>query len=226
MSKINKLLTCFSAAAAMGALVTPVVVNAATQCVDGSTCSESDDFTTTVNVSDMISVQFKSISESGTKTLNCTDNATSSQSCSGDTQSTYTTLLPGSSNITNNTSSAYTEIRVSTNSPAGYILTLADTDTTINLTTGGGASINAINSKPVGTSNPGWAISLNGTGWQIMKASNQTPITVKANNPTASGTMTQTIQNDLSTVYYGYAASSTQAPGIYTDTIIYTATTQ
>ncbi|MBQ3325738.1 hypothetical protein IJG79_01135 [Candidatus Saccharibacteria bacterium] len=228
MSKTNKLIAGVSALAALSALSMPLVASADTQCVDGETCSESDSFTATVNVSDMISVEFKSISEIGTKTLNCNSlNQTgTSDGCTGDAQSTYTTLLPGSSNITDNTSSAYTELRVSTNSPAGYILTLLDTDTIINLTTSGGAAINAINSKPVGTSNPGWAVSVNGAGWQIMKASNQTPITVKLNNPTASGTMTQTITNDLSTVYYGYATSSTQAPGLYTDTIIYTATTR
>lgn len=227
MSKINKLLAGASALATTGALFVPFVANAAVQCETGVTCQESDDFTTTINVADVLAVEFKSTSEAGTKTRNCQATGGAAQTCTGDAQSTYTTLLPGSSNVTDNTSSARTELRVTTNATAGYIATLLDSDTTINLTTTGGAAINAINSKPVGTSNPGWAVSVDGAGWQIMKASNQTPITIKSHNPTSgSSTMTSTIQNELTTVYYGYAATSTQAPGTYTDTVVYTITTQ
>ncbi len=226
MPKIKNYFKCLSAIVVLSVLFSPFIVNAATQCEPGQECKESSNLDTTVNISEMLSVEFKSISEIGTKTLVCNtlNQSSTSDGCTGDTQSTYTILLPGSSNIVNNTSSARTELRVSTNSPSGYILTLADTDTTINLTSNDGHTINAINSKPVGALNPGWAISINGNGWQIMKASNETPITVKVNDPMASGSMTQTVTNDLSTVYYGYAASSTQAPGLYSDTVIYTAT--
>ncbi len=236
MSKIKKVIVGTSVLAGLSVLSIPALSYADTQCVTGTTCSESATLDTTINVAEMISVQFISYSGASSVTKNCNsqDQTESSDGCTGADQIASSTLLPGTSNVANNSSSAYTELRVSTNAPGGYILTLIDADENTSLVNTAGDVISAINSQPVGTSNPGWAVSINGTGWQIMKHNKssdntitaETPITVKTNNPSTSGTTSTTISNDLSTVYYGIATSSAQPIGIYTDIVEYTATTQ
>lgn len=235
MSRMRTILAGLSVAAGLGIASFPVFVSAVTECETGVDCRESGDMFTTVTLSDVISMRIVSHSDSATTTTTCNslDKTPSSDGCTGDEQSTLTNLLPNDSNITGNTSTAYSYVYVSTNSPNGYTLTLIDTDENTNLVNAAGQTISAINSTPVAGSNPGWAVAVNGGSWQIMKHNKnssgtipaETPITVKTNVPTSSGTMTSLITDDQSTVYYGYATSSTQATGLYTDTIEYTATT-
>lgn len=228
MSKYKTLVAGLGALAGLGVMIVPAGVMALTECEEGETCSESASVNAVVTLNDVISMRIVSYSDGETTTSDCvSDTSVAGYTCTGDSQVATTSLLPNSTNVTDNTSSAYSQIYVSTNSRSGYILTLIDTDEVINLTSGNN-TIQAIDTKPaVGT--PGWAVYANGS-WQIMKRNKnaagttaaETPITVKTGTPTASAN----IVNDLSTVYYGYATSSTQPAGTYTDSILYTATVQ
>lgn len=142
----------------------------------------------------------------------------------GDNNEVHTTLLPASADTT----TMYTNVYVTTNCGSGYTLTLIDSDNNNNLSTAT-ASIAPISSLPVASTNPGWAIHIDGdvdsnTGadiWRAMPASTGSAITVKNYTPLTPSTVTE----DLSKVTYGVATSSDQATGTYTDTVVYTATT-
>ncbi len=236
MSKMKRMVASVVVATSFCLAGLPLMVFAETACTDGVQCSENDDLNVTINVSSMISMRLVSYSELTPMTMNCdsTQKTSTSDGCSGSQQQTLTTLLPSSSNVTDNTSTAYTRVYVSTNSPSGYVLTLIDADENTNMVNGSGATISAINQKPVATTTPGWAVSVDGNGWQRMKHNSntagtivaETPITVTSYNPTASSTMSALVSDRLSTVYYGYATSSSQATGQYVDTVEYTATAQ
>ena len=121
----------------------------------------------------------------------------------------------------------YTEAFVSTNSLGGYSLSLSDSDTTNALTVSAtGDTIAAINSEPVGGTNPGWAIAIDDdvqgwvSAWYQVPISSATALTLKTHTPSPAAV---TIDSRTK-VTYGVAASSSQPTGIYTDTVVYTAT--
>lgn len=193
----------------------------------------SADLPVNLVVNDVISMTIKSYSGS-TPTLNGTtecayDDSIDDYSCvtTGE-QKVYTTISPGQ--VDNTT--MYSDIFVSTNSTAGYTLKLIDADEVTSLTSNEGYTISTISSEP-STSNPGWAVTVTDggvtSGWQAMPNNASatdpdivagTPITV-ANYTPATKVVTN---NRQSTVHYGVAAKSDQVTGIYTDTVIYTAT--
>ncbi len=152
------------------------------------------------------------------KTLDIDINVANVISMTLDHNSTSTTILPNSADLT----AMFTNIYVSTNSPEGYTLTLADSDNNANLQTAFGATIAPISSEPVGGSNPGWAVRIDGEStWRAMPIqSSSSVITVKNYSPSPKAVTV----NDHSEVFYGVAASSDQATGTYTDTVTYTAT--
>ena len=220
MSKIKKLALGLGLAAGFGAAILPLTTYA-------DNISSSANLDIEVNIATVISMTLESHSAAGTMTLVCNSadvvidentGAVTDDGCDGDEQEVSTTLLPNGADTT----SMYTNIYVSTNSGSGYTLTLTDTDNNTNLQTPAGDTISPINVLPVGGSNPGWAIQVDGeSSWQAMPANNSvSPIVVKNYSPDPAATVT----NDLSKVTYGVAASSDQATGIYTDTVTYTAT--
>ena len=152
------------------------------------------------------------------KTLDIDINVANVISMTLDHNSTNTTILPNSADLT----TMFTNIYVSTNSPEGYTLTLADADNNANLQTAFGATIAPISSEPAGGSNPGWAVRIDGEStWQAMPTqSSGNVITVKNYSPSPKAVTV----NDHSEVFYGVAASTNQATGTYTDTVTYTAT--
>lgn len=206
MSKIKSVIAGLGIITALGVAIVPMSTYADEETVAGET-------TITANIYDGISMRLVSSDATGSRSITC--NSLSSPNCSGEDQYVSTTILPGQADTT----SMYTDIYVSTNNVSGYTLTLIDSDAINALSTSSGSTISAISSEPVGTTNPGWAIIIDGeSSWRQVPISTGTAITVKTYQPS------DVTIDDHSKVTYGVAATDTQDPGIYTDTIVYTAT--
>ena len=212
MSKIKSIIAGLSVVAGLGAAVLPMSAYAA------DTTGETK---VTVTINAVISMSLESFYGGSTHgVLVCSSQA--SPECSGTEQEVRTTLYPNQADLT----SMYTDIKVTTNSLAGYNLTMIDSDDDNSLSTTGGDTIAAINTTPVAGTAPGWAVSIDGgTTWQQVPAAHNaqsqpnTPITIKS-----PGTSSSVYTNDPSTVNYGVATSTSQAAGVYTDTVTFTAT--
>ena len=188
--------------------------------LDNPTPPTPGESTITANVDEVISLRLVSTGSLNDKTLTCRSEA--DPNCSGEEQLVNTTLLPSQDDKT----SMYTEAYVSTNSLAGYTLVLSDSDTTNALTTASTEdTIAAINREPVGGTYPGWAIAIDDDDANWAGSWYQVPISTAAALPlkTSSNPGAVTI-NARTKVTYGVASSSSQAPGTYTDTVVYTAT--
>ncbi|MBQ3309667.1 hypothetical protein IJG78_03255 [Candidatus Saccharibacteria bacterium] len=212
MSKTNKILAGFGVATALGIAISPLAVFA-----DDPTTVDGE---TTINaiIEEVISMSL--VSSDSAYSYDC--NSATTPNCSGTAQSASTNILPSQADTT----SMYTIATVNTNSVSGYNLTLADSDTNNALTATAG-TIAAIASEPVGGTNPGWAIAVDKasqTGtitWLQVPISTAAPLTIKSHHPSPAAVTV----NDVTTVTYGVAASSSQPTGTYTDTVVYTATT-
>ncbi|RYF72754.1 MAG: hypothetical protein EOO39_11610 [Cytophagaceae bacterium] len=134
-------------------------------------------------------------------------------------------------------SSSSDSVQVSTNNATGYTLTLADSDATTSLASGS-------NTIPAhtGTQASPTALATNRWGYRVVNVggfgaaayngeSNITsssstwagmPATGAANTIKTTAT---TASGDLTTVWYGVRATSSQPAGTYTGTVTYTATT-
>jgi hypothetical protein len=170
-----------------------------------------------------------------TATANTTINATIAATISISSSSTVAIgLVPTSGGVV---SSASDTITVSTNNTLGYILTLADTDTNNKLVSG----TNNINAH-AGTQGAPTALAANTWGYRVVNVGGfgATAYTAETNNasststwagmPTSAAPVTlkttaTTAASDITTVWYGVKATTSQPNGIYTDTVTYTATT-
>ena len=126
-------------------------------------------------------------------------------------------ILP---NAVSNDSTFKSTITVFTNATAGYTLTLKDSDGTTALTNGSN-TIPATESTTLsaGTAAWGYKVGSEATDWLAVPASTGTAANIKTDGASvAAGETTE--------VYYGVATAATQATGLYTDTIVYTATTK
>lgn len=214
MSKIKRVIAGLGVATGFGIAILPMAAFA------DDPAPVTGESTITANINDVISMRLISTGSSGNKTLECRSEA--NPNCSGQDQLVATTLLPSQDDKT----SMYTEAYVSTNSLGGYDLSLSDSDTTNALTASTTQdTIVAINREPVGGTYPGWAIAIDDDNdnwdesWYQVPVSTATTLTLKSIiNP---GVVTI---NDRTKVTYGVAATSTQATGIYTDTVVFTAT--
>lgn len=169
------------------------------------------------------------------QTASTTVNATVGSVISISTSSTVTLgLTPTAGGVV---SSASDTVSVSTNNANGYALTLADSDATTNLVSGGNtiAAHTGTQASPTALANNTWGyrvVNVGGFGASAYSAeTNNTssastwagvpatgsPNTIKTTASTASG--------DTTTVWYGVKANSSKANGTYTDTVTYTATT-
>ncbi len=232
MLKIQRLAATLGIAASFSAVFLPMTTFA-----DELTATDTLDVQ--VNVAPIISMRLESHSAIGTRTTTCdsrnivvdeqtgevTDDgcvdADVDDDGIGDNNEVRTTLLPASADTT----SMYTNIYVTTNSGSGYTLSLIDSDNNNSLSTGT-YTIAPISSLPVASTNPGWAIHIDGDQaqgvdvWRAMPAAGSSAIIVKNYQATR-----QTVTEDLSKVTYGVATSNDQGSGTYTDTVVYTATT-
>ena len=220
MSKIKRVIAGLGVAAGFGVAILPVAAFADDD-PEATTPETSGETVITANVNDVISLRLVSSGSAGNKTLICASNT--NPTCSGQEQLASTTILPSQDDKT----SMYTEAFVSTNSLGGYSLSLSDYDTTNALTVSAtGDTIAAINSEPVGGTNPGWAIAIDDdaqgwvSAWYQVPISTATALTLKTHTPSPAAV---TIDSRTK-VTYGVAASSSQPTGIYTDTVVYTAT--
>ncbi len=212
MSKTNKILAGFGVATALGIAISPLAVFA-----DEPTTVDGE---TTINaiIEEVISMSL--VSSDSANSYDC--NSAPTPNCTGTDQSASTNILPSQADTT----SMYTIATVNTNSVNGYNLTLADSDTNNALVAPTG-TIAAIASEPVGGTNPGWAIAVDKasqTGtitWLQVPISTAAPLTIKSHHPSPAAVTV----NDVTTVTYGVAASSSQPTDTYTDTVVYTATT-
>ncbi len=136
--------------------------------------------------------------------------------------SSWISLLPNAVANGNDTNGFKSTINVYTNAHSGYTLKVKDADATLALTKVGStetiAALAADGSLSAGT--PAWGYkvdtaSTDGTGYKAITAAD-VDVKTKA-TPTSGGEET--------IVYYGVATAATQATGVYTDTITYTATT-
>lgn len=208
MSKIKSVIAGLGAVTALGVAVAPLAAYAD---------EVTNPNTVTAVIAPVLSMRMVSSGSTGDKTLTCDSN--NNPVCSGQDQVASTTILPGQAD----TSSMYTDIYVSTNVLAGFTLTLKDSDNNNNLQTTGGDTIAPISSEPVGSTNPGWAVKIDdGSTWYAVPAANAgSSVSVKNHQPSPAA-----VSVDVhSKVTYGVAASSSQATGIYRDTVTYTATT-
>ena len=233
MSKIKTLSIGLGVVAGLTAAILPMSAYA-----DGEPSAKAA-VDVNVNVATVISMTLDTYSQTAaggsTGTLTCDSTAIvtddpetpdvdeSNDGCTGTEQVTAINILPNTADLT----TMYTDAYVSTNSAAGYTLTLIDSDDVTALTNAADDTIAAINETPVAGTKPGWAVSIDaGTTWQKMpkNAGQSTPaetaIIVENYTPNPAATSA----SRKSTVNYGVATSSTQPTGTYTDTIIYTAT--
>ena len=189
-----------------------------------------------LQVNDVIGMTIMSYS-SITPTLNGTtecftdENETAGYSCTTTgNQEVRTNLLPSQVDTT----TMYSDILVSTNSTSGYTLELIDSDDVTSLTNAAGNTIVAVNSEPT-ASNPGWAIYTTDTTatspstWlAVPRNASTTDPTITAGTPIMIANYTpatSVVTNGRqSTVRYGVATAADQAVGVYSDTVVYTAT--
>lgn len=122
-------------------------------------------------------------------------------------------------------------LKVSTNNPKGYKLTVADADadTALVHTTSPTVKIPALSATgDLASGTAGWGIQVNEaypgtavstTQWTPMVKNNETAIVVRN-----SGALSSAVSNQETIVKYGVATAAGQASGSYSDTISYTAT--
>ncbi len=158
------------------------------------------------------------------------------------TSSSYAHLLPnsavtgdrGTNNATNDFGSTIT---VYTNSKSGYTVTLQDADDDASLvsTTDTNDTIPTGTTIAAGTS--GWAFKggksssvsndvytfTDRSAWTAIPDTTETEVVVYGSN---SDTYADETHGDQFIINYGVSTSSDQATGLYTDTIVYTATTK
>ncbi|MDO4987170.1 MAG: hypothetical protein Q4E46_02550 [Candidatus Saccharibacteria bacterium] len=145
--------------------------------------------------------------------------------------SSYASLLPNSVLNGNDDNGFKSTIKVYTNNKSGYTLNVKDADSTLALskiTTGEDPTVNA--TIPAGTESEGSFSLVAGTaawGYKVDTASadNSGYKAITASDVLVKTKTSKTSNGEETKVYYGVATSSDQAAGVYTDTIIYTATT-
>ena len=158
-------------------------------------------------------------------TINGQDVSTYEVDTATKASSSYLSILPNTRTEGNDTNNFKSTITVYTNSTSGYALTVKDSDTDTDLDRITTAQDTTADSIPASATfaagaNAGWAYKVGSEGsWTAIVASDaQTPGSIKS-------TDTKTTGGDASVVYYGVATKADQATGVYTDTIVYTATT-
>lgn len=139
-------------------------------------------------------------------------------------------------------SSASDTVTVSTNKTNGYNLSVADSDATTTLASGGNsfAAHSGTKTAPTALANNTWGfavatgttgIGTNGFDASYSAETNNVSSTSKWAGMPASGsgmmikTTAAPATNDTTTVWYAAKATSSQPNGVYTDTVTYTATT-
>lgn len=126
-------------------------------------------------------------------------------------------------------------VSVSTNNTTGYNLTLSDSDTNTNLVSGANniAAHNGTYATPTTLTGNSWGYAVAGGNFSASytaEPSNPSSTTKWAGVPSSASpqqlkTTAATASADQTTVWYGVRATASQAAGVYSDTVTYTATT-
>lgn len=133
-------------------------------------------------------------------------------------------------------SSASDSVVVNTNNATGYMLTLADGDANVNLSSGGNTigAHSGTQASPTALAANKWGYAVANTGGfdgSYSAETNNTSSVSKWAGMPAIGSPTQLkntsgiATNDTTIVWYGVKATSAQPNGTYSDTVTYTATT-
>lgn len=174
------------------------------------------------------------IASAATQSANTTISASIGSAISVTTSGTVSvSLVPTSDGVV---SSASDTVTVNTNNEAGYTLTLADSDTNTNLVSGSNniAAHAGTYAAPTALGNNTWGYAVEGGAFDASYApeTNAGSSTTKwAGMPSSAApqqlrSTSSTATNDITTVWYGVKATSSQPNGTYTDTVTYTATTK
>lgn len=175
------------------------------------------------------------VASAASQTANTTINANVGSAISITTSTTVTiNLTPTAGGVVSSSSDTVT---VNTNNATGYNLTLADSDTNTNLVSGGNniAAHSGTFASPTTLANNTWGYRIVNAGGfgagaysgetnQASSTSTWAGVPSSA-SPTTVKTTGSSASNDVTTVWYGVNATSSQANGTYTDTVTYTATT-
>ena len=175
------------------------------------------------------------LASAASQTANTTINASVGSAISVTTVSPVTiSLTPTAGGVVSSSSDTVT---VNTNNATGYNLTLANSDTNTNLVSGANniAAHAGTFAAPTALANNTWGyriVNAGGFGASAYSAetnnasssstwagvpSSASPIQVKSTGSVAT--------NDVTTVWYGVNATTSQPNGTYSDTVTYTATT-
>ena len=168
--------------------------------------------TTTTTISSVISPVISLLTSNGTVNVNVLPDGSGRQTIASDT------------------------VTVSTNSSSGYTLTLADTDATTTLVSGGNSISTSAGTQAVpivqAVNTWGYAVAtIGGFDSSYSGATSQAIGSSKFAGMPASGsantikTTSGVGNNDTTTVWYAVAVDTTQPTGTYTDSVTYTATT-
>ena len=142
------------------------------------------------------------------------------------TSSSYASLLPNAVVEGDGTNGFRSTITVYTNNTSGYTLSVIDSDATTNLTHTNGTDFIPTGAEAVAAGTAKWnfdTIVLSGGTVTALTAA-----AMPASGGTATpidGLSTKTTNGRVTVVDYNVATSADQATGVYSDTIIYTATT-
>jgi hypothetical protein len=175
------------------------------------------------------------VASAATQSANTTVTANVGSAISITTSTTVTvSVTPTSGGVVSSSSDTVT---VNTNNETGYNLTLADSDTNTNLVSGGNnvAAHAGTFASPTALANNTWGYRIVGAGGfgagaysgetnQASSTSTWAGVPSSA-SPTTVKTTGSTASNDVTTVWYGVNATSSQPNGTYSDTVTYTATT-
>lgn len=168
------------------------------------------------------------------QSANTTINATLGSAITVTTSGTVNiSLIPTGGGVV---SSASDTVTVNTNNTSGYTLTLADGDTNTNLVSDGNniAAHDGTHAAPTALGNNTWGYAVAGGAFDASYAAETnagSSATKWAGVPSSAAPQllkdtSSTATNDVTTVWYGVKATSSQASGTYTDTVTYTATTK
>lgn len=175
------------------------------------------------------------IASAATDTKSTTINATIGSTISMTTSGTVALGVTPTSGST--ASSVSDVVTVSTNNASGYNLSLADSDATTTLVSGGN-SISAHTgtfASPSALANNAWGYRVDGSGTfgagPTSAQTNQASLSGTWAGVPASGapqvlkTTATTASADVTNVWYGVKVDTTKPTGVYSDSVTYTATT-
>ena len=136
------------------------------------------------------------------------------------TSSSYISLLPNAVKIGNSENNFRSTITVYTNNASGYDLTLIDEDDDNDLVKESDVTIPATAATTLSAGTAAWGYRVSGdTDWLAVPEEGDTAATIDTLG-------TKTTGGRQVIVEYGVATAADQATGLYSDTIIYTATTK